>query len=239
LLFYFSLQQDAVKMQKILNQKLIDNGLDMEDTESEDTTDSTSMQQLPVSASSSVTSTPHNVSHSHNTNNPSTPSPAATSFTGIVTTEKKKKGRPRLYPVGTTPTTVGMASPTTKVRVPNHALALKKKLLALHKYFLEFTIADRKPMQLFLEKPSKKLYPDYYKVINHPIDMTTIEAQIKGDHYASMDDVVGDYRLMFMNCRKYNEEGSEIYDDANVMERALNEKLKEFSGLDKRLNKKG
>jgi len=36
---------------------------------------------------------------------------------------------------------------------------------------------------------------------------------------------------MFSNCRQYNEEGSNIYEDANILERALNEKLKEFPGL--------
>jgi protein polybromo-1 len=221
--------KDAVKMQKILNQKLIDNGLDMEDTESEDTTDSTSLQQLNSSTQSSITSTPHNAS---NLTNLSSPSPAMTSFSGMITTEKKKKGRPRL---GTTPTTSG----ATKVRVPNHALALKKKLLALHRYFLDFTVNNRRPMDLFLEKPSKKLYPDYYKVIHQPIDMQTIEAQIKGDFYATMEEVFSDYRLMFMNCRNYNEEGSVIYEDANILERALNEKIKDFAGMDPRLNKKG
>lgn len=86
-------------------------------------------------------------------------------------------------------------------------------------------------MGLFMEKPSKKLYPDYYQVIQHPIDMNTIEMNIKNDRYSVLDDVVGDYRLMFANCRKYNEENSMIYNDANLLERVLNDKLKELSGI--------
>lgn len=82
-----------------------------------------------------------------------------------------------------------------------------------------------------MEKPSKKLYPDYYQVIQHPIDMNTIENNIKSERYNTLDDIVGDYRLMFSNCRKYNEESSMIYEDANILEKALNEKLKEFSGI--------
>lgn len=94
-------------------------------------------------------------------------------------------------------------------------------------------------MALFMEKPSKKQYPDYYDVIQHPIDMITIENNIKNDKYGTLDDVVGDFRLMFANCRKYNEDGSPIYEDANILERALNEKLKEFSGInDRRLTPK-
>lgn len=94
-------------------------------------------------------------------------------------------------------------------------------------------------MALFMEKPSKKLYPDYYDIIQHPIDMNTIEQSIKTDRYGTLDDVVGDFRLMFSNCRKYNEEGSLIFKDSNLLERALNEKLKELSGLnDRRLTPK-
>lgn len=94
-------------------------------------------------------------------------------------------------------------------------------------------------MALFMEKPSKKLYPDYYDIIQHPIDMNTIEQNIKNDRYGTLDDVVGDFRLMFNNCRKYNEEGSLIFKDSNMLERALNEKLKEFSGLtDRRMTPK-
>lgn len=69
-------------------------------------------------------------------------------------------------------------------------------------------------MALFMEKPSKKQYPDYYDIIQHPIDMITIRLNIENDKYGTLDDVVGDFRLMFANCRKYNEEGSRIYEGA-------------------------
>jgi len=84
---------------------------------------------------------------------------------------------------------------------------------------------------MFMEKPPRKIYPDYYDIIQNPIDMNTIEHNIRTDRYAAVEDVVSDYRLMFSNCRQYNEEGSNIYEYANILERALNEKLKEFPGL--------
>ncbi len=37
-----------------------------------------------------------------------------------------------------------------------------------------------------------------------------------------------DLRLMFNNCRQYNEEGSIIYDDANILERVLLDKAREL-----------
>lgn len=172
---------------------------------------------------------------------------ATSSSTG---TTGKKKGRPKLTstsPVASTPTPtssttvspviVSGTSPKT-TKFPNNPL-LKKKLLGLQRFLSEYTLNGRRPMALFMEKPSKKLYPDYYDIIQHPIDMNTIEHNIKADKYGTLDDVVGDFRLMFANCRKYNEEGSMIYEDTNILERALNEKLKEFSGInDRRLTPK-
>ena len=37
-----------------------------------------------------------------------------------------------------------------------------------------------------------------------------------------------DLRLMFNNCRQFNEEGSVIYEDANILERVLLDKAREI-----------
>lgn len=147
--------------------------------------------------------------------------------------EKKKKGRPRIHPLPSespAPTQTGPSAGTKYYRFPSNPV-LKKKLLTIHKYLLDYTVEDRQPMEPFLVLPSKKLYPDYYQIIQHPIDMNTIEKNIENDRYGTVDDIVGDYRLMFSNCRKYNEENSMIYDDANRLEKVLNSKLKELSGV--------
>ncbi|CAG9118767.1 unnamed protein product [Plutella xylostella] len=46
------------------------------------------------------------------------------------------------------------------------------------------------------------------------------------DRYSSIDEMVSDFRLMFANCRQFNEEGSMVYEDANLLERALTERLR-------------
>ncbi|XP_035918994.1 protein polybromo-1-like isoform X3 [Anopheles stephensi] len=194
--------KDALKMQKILNQKLIDSGdleesdeeVDEEDTDS--STHTSSRKKARAARDSKSIGSP--LHHS--------------SISNVVVSKSN-----RVLP----------------------ATSLKKKLLSLHEFLVGFTYDDHQPMALFMEKPSKKLYPDYYQVIQHPIDMATIENNIKADRYNTIDDIVGDYRLMFSNCRKYNEEGSMIYEDANILEKALNEKLKEFSGISKKLNLTG
>lgn len=83
----------------------------------------------------------------------------------------------------------------------------------------------------FLEKPSKKLYPDYYQVIAEPIDMLQIEANIKAEKYQNDIELIQDFKLMFNNCRTYNEEGSSIFEDANTLERILLERVRELGPL--------
>ncbi|XP_026322963.1 protein polybromo-1 isoform X2 [Hyposmocoma kahamanoa] len=135
----------------------------------------------------------------------------------------RPRGRPRINPAPMSATPI--SSPLPKSNLP-----LKKKLHYIARQLVEFTCSDgRQPMLLFMEKPSKKLYPDYYTVIDRPIDMITIEANIKNDRYNSMEEMVSDFRLMFSNCRQFNEEGSMIYEDANLLERIMNEKLKEVN----------
>uniref|UniRef100_A0A182MT35 Polybromo-1 n=1 Tax=Anopheles culicifacies TaxID=139723 RepID=A0A182MT35_9DIPT len=195
------IHKDALKMQKILNHKLIDSG-DLEESDEEEDEEDTDSSQ-----------------------------PTSSRKKGRVARDAKSIGSPSHS------SSNNALAPKSNRLVPT--VSLKKKLLSLHEFLVDFTYDDHQPMALFMEKPSKKLYPDYYQVIQHPIDMTTIENNIKSDRYSTIDDIVGDYRLMFSNCRKYNEEGSMIYEDANLLEKALNEKLKEFSGISKKFSLTG
>lgn len=53
----------------------------------------------------------------------------------------------------------------------------------------------------------------------------------QNDCYNSIDELVADFSLMFSNCRQFNEEGSMIYEDAILLERFMNEKLKELNSV--------
>ena len=73
----------------------------------------------------------------------------------------------------------------------------------------------RRLCELFMVKPFKKDYPDYYKVILEPMDLKTIEHNIRSERYANEDALLVDMKLMFRNARHYNEEGSQV--DAPAM----------------------
>ncbi|XP_062316377.1 protein polybromo-1 [Osmerus eperlanus] len=89
----------------------------------------------------------------------------------------------------------------------------------------------RRLCDLFMVKPSKKDYPDYYKIILEPMDLRIIDHNIRSDKYLSEDSMVEDLKLMFRNARHYNEEGSQVYNDADILEKLLKDKWRELGPL--------
>ncbi|GIY61633.1 protein polybromo-1 [Caerostris extrusa] len=107
--------------------------------------------------------------------------------------------------------------------------SIKRKARALYKAIHDYVDEDGRPLiAVFMEKPSKKDYPDYYEIIANPIDMKTIDSNIKADKYSNEDSLIADFRLMFSNCKHYNEEGSQIYQDAVTLVSVLNNKIQEM-----------
>ncbi|XP_029286724.1 polybromo 1, like isoform X3 [Cottoperca gobio] len=90
---------------------------------------------------------------------------------------------------------------------------------------------SRRLCDLFMVKPSKKDYPDYYKVILEPMDLKTIEHNIRSERYATEEALMEEMKLMFRNARHYNEEGSQVYNDADILEKILKDKRKEVGPL--------
>uniref|UniRef100_A0A673AHG5 Protein polybromo-1 n=1 Tax=Sphaeramia orbicularis TaxID=375764 RepID=A0A673AHG5_9TELE len=106
----------------------------------------------------------------------------------------------------------------------------KNRMKALYAAVTEAREAgtNRRLCDLFMVKPSKKDYPDYYKVILEPMDLKTIEHNIRSERYASEETLMDEMKLMFRNARHYNEEGSQVYNDADILEKILKDKRKEL-----------
>ncbi|KAG5360806.1 Nuclear protein STH1/NPS1 [Yarrowia sp. B02] len=68
---------------------------------------------------------------------------------------------------------------------------------------------------LFRAIPSKKLYPDYFKLIKNPIALDVIQKKVKQNVYQNRYDFVADFELMNQNARTYNEENSPVVTDAD------------------------
>lgn len=68
--------------------------------------------------------------------------------------------------------------------------------------------------RFFLSLPSRLQYPDYYKVIQRPIALDSIDEKIARKEYVNPHALVTDLRQMVENAQYYNEEGSEVWEAA-------------------------
>lgn len=79
----------------------------------------------------------------------------------------------------------------------------------------------------FLKPVSKKAVPDYYEFITNPMDVKTIKAKMNRLEYNDSQQIIEDLRLMLKNCFQYNVTKAEVYKCGKIMEKWLNERLKE------------
>ncbi|XP_076870388.1 polybromo 1, like isoform X4 [Brachyhypopomus gauderio] len=129
----------------------------------------------------------------------------------------------------------GLLSPVTPDTASGRRKSYKKntkknRMKALYAAVTEAREAGsgRRLCDLFMVKPSKKDYPDYYQIILEPMDLRTIEHNIRAERYSNEEALMGDMKLMFRNARHYNEEGSQVYNDSDVLEKLVKEKQKEL-----------
>ncbi len=62
---------------------------------------------------------------------------------------------------------------------------------------------------------------DYPVIIKNPIDLSTIRKNIKNNYYPTLRSLLDDIDLIWRNCKQYNVEGSEIYKQADRMEKTV------------------
>lgn len=68
-----------------------------------------------------------------------------------------------------------------------------------------YQIQNHKQAWPFLKPVDPDEVPDYYKVITSPMDLTTIEERLERDSYSTPKELVDDLKLIFKNCRQYND----------------------------------
>ncbi|KAL3474869.1 putative histone acetyltransferase [Aspergillus californicus] len=84
-------------------------------------------------------------------------------------------------------------------------------------------IQNHKQAWPFLQPVSKDEVTDYYTVITSPMDLSTIEERLEKDFYTGPKELVADLKLVFDNCRRYND-ASTVYAKCAV-------KLERFMGV--------
>ncbi|KAF2868600.1 histone acetyltransferase GCN5 [Massariosphaeria phaeospora] len=79
----------------------------------------------------------------------------------------------------------------------------------------------------FQQPVNKDDVADYYDVIKEPMDLATMEEKHEKDLYPSLEDFIRDAKLIFDNCRKYNNETTTYAKSANKLEKFMWSKIRE------------
>ncbi|KAK4116720.1 histone acetyltransferase GCN5-like protein [Canariomyces notabilis] len=73
----------------------------------------------------------------------------------------------------------------------------------------------------FLVPVNKDEVLDYYDVIKEPMDLSTMETKLEADQYNTPEEFIRDAKLIFDNCRKYNNENTPYAKSANKLEKFM------------------
>lgn len=95
--------------------------------------------------------------------------------------------------------------------------------LLLYIFCHELSVGFREPV------PSS--VPNYYKIIKQPMDLKRVKKKLQlrsSQYYQSTLEFVSDMRLVFKNCAKYNEVGSEMAISGKAVSLYFEEKLQEM-----------
>ncbi|EGX89020.1 histone acetyltransferase GCN5 [Cordyceps militaris CM01] len=68
-----------------------------------------------------------------------------------------------------------------------------------------YQMQNHKQAWPFLHPVNRDEVPDYYTVIKEPMDLSTMEERLTQDMYTGPQELVRDMKLIFDNCRKYND----------------------------------
>lgn len=89
-------------------------------------------------------------------------------------------------------------------------------------------IQNHKKAWPFVTPVDKNDVPDYYDVITSPMDLSIVEERLEGDSYDAPKDLVADLKLMFSNCKQYNDAATVYAKCAVTLEKYMWKLIKEI-----------
>ncbi|KAF8250199.1 hypothetical protein K440DRAFT_542050 [Wilcoxina mikolae CBS 423.85] len=113
---------------------------------------------------------------------------------------RRKRGRP---PRVDTP---------MEIRIKNILKALRK---------LKDGETGQQRITAFEKLPEKKEFPEYFQEIKNPIALDIVRKNVKRRVYKTLEQFVKDMELMFGNAKAFNEDDSQLYKDAVMLQKEL------------------
>lgn len=105
-------------------------------------------------------------------------------------------------------------------REPRHGPSYNQLLRLLN------DMQNHKSAWPFLTAVDRDEVADYYDVIAEPMDLSTMESRLQADQYATLEDFLRDAKLIFHNCRKYNDENTPYAKSAQKLENYMWHQIK-------------
>ena len=81
----------------------------------------------------------------------------------------------------------------------------------------------------FLYPVDSKALPDYYRIIPTPMDLTTIQRNLKQGKYKTISAFSEDVNQIFLNCKHYNTAKAPVYKAGQRLQKLFNQKKREFN----------
>ncbi|XRM40975.1 histone acetyltransferase [Aspergillus tubingensis] len=91
-------------------------------------------------------------------------------------------------------------------------------------------VRNHKQAWPFLSPVSRDEVPEYYEVIEQPMDLGTMEEKLERDEYEGPEQLMADLKLVLGNCRLFNEQGTVYVKCAGGLERFVRRVVGEMSG---------
>ncbi len=141
--------------------------------------------------------------------------PLSTGRENSLGDSEDKLGRPKKATKSVAATTV-TAVGRPRVHIDSNPLTKQQKNSVLK---MIAKVVSSIPMAIYLMNPVNLAdYPDYGRIVPHPLCLSQVQARLNADGYACLNDVVADVDRVWANCRLYNAEGSDIYACADECE---------------------
>ncbi|KAE8225793.1 hypothetical protein CF319_g1523 [Tilletia indica] len=98
---------------------------------------------------------------------------------------------------------------------------IRDAMLMVYNALLSCQDGDRRRSDVFMDKPRKTMYPEYYLIIQKPIAMRDIKKKIDQFVYKTASQCREDFLLMFTNARTFNADDSIVFIDAEELNKVF------------------